>query len=324
MLSEVMEHYGLFRDFMGQAAFFETDHTRQLLKELKLAIKLGKLVVLSGIGGCGKTTMLQRAQASLEQDKEILVSKALSVEKSHIHLGGLIVALFADLATDKDFKIPAQPERRERALRDLVKKRQKPIALFVDDAHDLHANTLLGLKRLIEVVRDGGGTLSVVLAGHPRLKHDLERPAMEEIGSRATLFELEGIRHDKPRYIAWLIQQCTAPKTAIDSIFTAEALARVAERLTTPLQIERHLSRALEEGYKVGQKPIGAELIDAVIARDLDDLEPRLTRQGYHMKALAELLSAKPAEIRLFLRGQLATGRTQELHNGLLAAGIAL
>jgi hypothetical protein len=78
------------------------------------------------------------------------------------------------------------------------------------------------------------------------------------------------------------------------------------------------------EPYKVGQKPVSAELIDTVIARDIDDLEPRLTRQGYHMKALAELLSAKPAEIRLFLRGQLATGRTQELHSGLLAAGISL
>jgi type II secretory pathway predicted ATPase ExeA len=324
MLSEVMEHYGLVRDFMGQAAFFETEHARHMLRELKLAIKLGKLVVLSGIGGCGKTTMLRRVQESIEQEKEILVSKALSVEKSQIHLGGLIVALFADLATDKDVKIPTQPERRERALRDLVKKRQKPIALLIDDAHDLHPKTLLGLKRLIEVVRDSGGTLSVVLAGHPRLKNGLERPAMEEIGSRATIFELDGIRQEKLRYIEWLITQCAASKTEIHSIVTEEALARLAERLTTPLQIERHLSRALEEGYKVDQKPVSAELIDTVIARDIDDLEPRLTRQGYHMQALAELLSAKPAEIRLFLRGQLATGRTQELHSGLLAAGIPL
>jgi type II secretory pathway predicted ATPase ExeA len=322
MVSEVMEHSGLVRDFRGQAAFFATEHARHMLRERKLAIKLGKLVVLSGIGGCGKTTMLRRVQESMEQD--ILVSKALSVEKSQIHLGGLIVALFADLATDKDVKIPTQPERRERALRDLVRRRQKPIALLIDDAHDLHPKTLLGLKRLIEVVRDGGGTLSVVLAGHPRLKNSLERPAMEEIGSRATSFELDGIRQEKPRYIAWLIQQCAAPKTAIHTILTEEALARLAERLTTPLQIERHLNRALEEGYKVGQKPVSAELIDTVIAKDIDDLEPRLTRQGYHMKALAELLSAKPAEIRLFLRGQLTTGRTQELHSGLLAAGIPL
>jgi hypothetical protein len=50
----------------------------------------------------------------------------------------------------------------------LIKRQQKPIALFIDDANDLHGKTLVGLKRLIEVVRDSGGMLSVVLAGHPK------------------------------------------------------------------------------------------------------------------------------------------------------------
>ena len=124
--------------------------------------------------------MLRRIQEALSQDKEILASKSLSLEKSQISLATLIMALFYDLATEKDFKIPTQPERRERALRDLIKKRQRPIALFIDDAHDLHSKTLIGLKRLIEVVRDSGGMLSVVLAGHPKLKNDLRRSSMEE------------------------------------------------------------------------------------------------------------------------------------------------
>ena len=34
--------------------------------------------------------------------------------------------------------------------------------MFIDDAHDLHSKTLIGLKRLLEVVRDSGGTLSVL------------------------------------------------------------------------------------------------------------------------------------------------------------------
>jgi type II secretory pathway predicted ATPase ExeA len=177
MLSDVRNYYGLARDF-GQAGYFETEHSEQIVSELKLEIKAGKLVALSGIVGCGKTTMLRRIQEALSQDKEILASKSLSLEKSQISLATLIMALFYDLATEKDFKIPTQPERRERALRDLIKKRQKPIALFIDDAHDLHSKTLIGLKRLIEVVRDSGGTLSVVLAGHPKLKNDLRRPSM--------------------------------------------------------------------------------------------------------------------------------------------------
>ena len=33
--------------------------------------------------------------------------------------------------------------------------------------------------------------------------------------------------------------------------------------------------------------------------------------QGYNAKVLAELLNAKPREIKSFLSGQLASGRTQ-------------
>jgi type II secretory pathway predicted ATPase ExeA len=130
-----------------------------------------------------------------------LVSQSLSVEKERVKLGTLMLALFYDLSTDKDLKIPTQPEKRERALQALVKKRRKPIALFIDEAHDLHSNTLVGLKRLIEVVQASDGTLSVILVGHPKLKNDLRRPAMEEIGSRASVFVLEGIQGQQAQYI---------------------------------------------------------------------------------------------------------------------------
>jgi hypothetical protein len=44
--------------------------------------------------------------------------------------------------------------------------------------------------------------------------------------------------------------------------------------------------------------------------------------QGYNAKASAELLNAKPREIKSVLSGQLASGRTQGLQTELLAAGI--
>jgi type II secretory pathway predicted ATPase ExeA len=148
---------------------------------------------LSGIIGSGKSTMLRRTQEALAQDKEILVSKSLSVEKGQISLATLIMALFYDLAIEKDFKIPTQPERRERALRDLIRKRQRPIALFIDDAHDLHSKTLIGLKRLIEVVRDSGGHTFGSTGRSSKAEERSASAVMEEIGSRATIFELEGL-----------------------------------------------------------------------------------------------------------------------------------
>jgi len=93
----------------------------------------------------------------------------------------------------------------------------------------------------------------------------------------------------------------------------------------TPLQVEQHLTLALEEACRVGQKPVSAELIEeSILTKDRNDLEPRLIRYGYNAKALAELLNVRPKEIRDFLHGQLAPGRAQELQQQLLAAGIPL
>ncbi|HTT79772.1 MAG TPA: AAA family ATPase [Stellaceae bacterium] len=88
-------------------------------------------------------------------------------------------------------EIPTQSEFRERALRELVRNSKKPVVLFVDEAHDLHFRTLRGLKRLCEVVADGGAVLSIVLAGHPKLRNALLRPNMDVI-RRGTLTPVAG------------------------------------------------------------------------------------------------------------------------------------
>src|SRR2546423_4659861 len=189
MLSEVRSYFGLTRAIssVGRFAYFETTQLQQLVAELKLAIKDSKLIVLAGMVGTGKTTMLRKIQDLLEQGKEILVASTLSVDGSQITQATLILALFCDLSTDKDDRMPKQPELRERALHALIRKRKKPVALFIDDAHQLPSKTLVSLKRLMEIVQCGNGTLSVVLAGHPKLKNDLLRASMEEIGGSPTI-----------------------------------------------------------------------------------------------------------------------------------------
>ena len=277
---------------------------------------------VSGIVGSGKTTELGRLQEELRRETDILVAKSLAVEKNRVNLGTLIVALFFDLATDKDFKMPAQAEKRERALRDLIRKREKPVALFIDEAHDLHGRTLTGLKRLIEVVQDGGGMLSIVMAGHPKLKNDLRRPTMEEIGARTTVFDLTCIQDNKEDYIRWLIDTCTSKKTKRSELINDDAIDMLADKLSTPLQIVQYLTLAFEKGFHVGQTPITSEIIEAVMAIDIDELEANLVRNGYSAKSLAELLNIRQPEVKAFLRGQLPPGRSKELHEQLLASGV--
>jgi type II secretory pathway predicted ATPase ExeA len=304
--------------------YFETDHHKQIFKELKMAIHQGKLIAVAGIVGSGKTTTLKKIRDTLAEENEIIVAKSLSVEKARVTLSTLIMALFYDLSTEKDLKIPTQAEKKERKLQELIKKRKKPVALFIDEAHDLHGNTLIGLKRLIEMVQDCGGTLSVVLAGHPKLKNDLRRSALEEIGSRTTVFDLDGIAASKRDFIEWLLHKCTKTETDIYSILTEEAIDLLAERLLTPLQIEHHLTLALEEAYLIGETPVSENVIESILAKDIDDLESKLTRHGYNVKTLAEAVNVQPKVIRSFLHKKLSPGQSQEIKMEMLAVGIPL
>lgn len=174
MRKEVMSHYGITREFRD-AGFYETERHRQILRELKSAVKQGKFITLAGIVGSGKSTTLHRLQEQVQAEGNILVARSLAVDKKDVTLGILMVALFCDLVTEKDPEVPTRPEKRERALCELMKRRKKPVVLFIDEAHDLKRDTIVELKRLMELVRGGGGILSVVLAGHPKLNNDLRR-----------------------------------------------------------------------------------------------------------------------------------------------------
>ena len=205
MLTEVMRFYGLARPSVD-AGFFETEHHAQVSRDIRAAIMGGRLIALTAIIGSGKTVLSRRLRADLEREGRVTVSRSLSIDKAKISLPLLEAALFYDLTPEKTVKISSQSERRERDLQELFRRAKKPVALFVDDAHDLHPKTLIALKRLIELVAEGGGQLSIVLVGHPKLKNDLRRPKMEEIGDRTTVFEFGGLRDQQRDYIDWVLK----------------------------------------------------------------------------------------------------------------------
>ncbi|MGU2293260.1 hypothetical protein BANRA_06237 [Pseudomonas aeruginosa] len=309
---------------MNQAGYFETAHHQQLMRDIRGAIFEGRLIALCGVIGSGKTVMLRRLQQLLEEEKKVTVSRSMAIEKHNIKLATFIAALFYDLSTQKQVRIPTQIEKRDRELYELVKKSKRPVALFVDEAHDLNGHTLTGLKRLLELVEDDSGRrrLSIVLAGHPKLRNDLRRPTMEEIGYRTDIFSLDGIAGSQREYLHWLLDTCTEGRARAEEIVTEEALDLLASRLRTPLQIQLHLGLALEAGYQTGEKPISAELVQSVLSRQLDDLEPTLTRHGYNAKSLAEQFDAKPAEVRALFSNTLDPARAAELREKMQSAGL--
>ena len=323
MFSEVMEFFGLKQE-LDHLGFFETTSQKHLAQELKVAIAQGRLIALSGVVGSGKTTFLQRLMADLTKSKEVLVSRSLAIESDKVRLVTLITALFYDLSPDKVEKVPSNSEKRERLLLELIKKAHSPVALFVDDAHGLHSTTLVSLKRLIELVRSNGERLSVILAGHPKLKNDLRRPTLEEIGGRTQAFSIEGIRGHESEYIEWLLTKATHEKAKPTDILEANTISYLAERLSTPLQIEQYLTLAMNEAYQVGEKPITSGFMETILAIGLDEIEPNLIRHGYNVKSIARLLNVRPSQVRSFLHNQLSPEKTTEMREQILKIGIPI
>lgn len=323
MRVEVMQYYGLNRPF-NQAGYYETAHHQALMKDIRGAIHEGRLIALCGVVGSGKTVMLRRLQRLLEEEKKITVSKSLAIDKHRIKLATFIAALFYDLSAEKQVRIPSQGEKRERDLRELVRKNKRPVALFVDEAHDLNGHTLTGLKRLMELVEDGEGRLSIVLAGHPKLRNDLRKPTMEEIGYRTDVFSLDGIAGHQREYIQWLLKTCSKDPSEADSILNDDAMDLLAAKLRTPLQIQLHLTLALEAGYQAGEKPVPVEVVESILSRHIDDLEPTLTRHGYRIKDLMEQLDAKSADIKALFNNTLDPVRATELREKMLRAGLPI
>ena len=59
LISEAMAFYGLHRDF-EHAGYFPTPYDEKIFDALKVAVRQGHLVVLSGIVGCGKSKLEAR------------------------------------------------------------------------------------------------------------------------------------------------------------------------------------------------------------------------------------------------------------------------
>ncbi|EAW0635759.1 phosphoribulokinase [Salmonella enterica subsp. indica] len=49
---------------------------------------------------------------------------------------------------------------------------------------------------------------------------------------------------------------------------------------------------------------VTATLVESVLSRQLDGLEPTLTQHGYRLKDMVEQFDAKPAEIRALFNNQ--------------------
>lgn len=129
------------------------------------------------------------------------------------------------------------------------------------------------------------------------------------------------------KYTPWLYVQDVPSEGRSHRVYshtTGRIIDYLVERLTTPLQIEQHLTMALMEGFVAGIKPITIDVLETTLSKRIDDIEPRLIRHGYSDKVLVEQFNYKLAEIRRFFKGELDVNRAKDITQDLREAGLPI
>lgn len=324
MILDALEEFGLVKP-LSEAGFYATDKIKKLQSKIKnLALNYGSLVAVSGSVGSGKTTFINQLMQDLKKENSCIVSYSYSSNREGVNVKTLLTALLIDLnKSDKPTQVPTSPEIRDRSFVRLMEENNKPVVLFIDEAQDLHGNTLSSLKKLSEMAKQSGLTLSIILAGQPKLKNTIRSTRMEEIGSRAYIIDLdEQIIGKKDHYLQWAIGQCLVKDKKWNDVISSEALCHLTSNLITPLQIISHFNRALEIGFATGIKPINKEIIDKVLAPFGSAIESRYARSGYRINTLAKILHTSEKEINQWFLGKLPENRVSEIEDALEQANV--
>ena len=324
MILDALEEYGLMKP-LSEAGFYATDKIKRLHEKIKnLALSYGSLIAVSGTVGSGKTTFINELMHELRQGGKCIVSYSYSSDREAVNVKTLLTALLIDL-NRSDKPSPTANETRDRHLAKLMEENNKPVVLFIDEAQDLHGNTLSSLKKLSEMAKSSKQTLTIILAGQPKLKNTIRSPKMEEIGSRAYIIDLdEQIIGKKDKYLQWAIGQCLVKDKKWGDVITADALSHLTENLITPLQIISHFNRALEIGFATGIKPLSKEVIEQVLKPAGSQLESRYARAGYKSGTLAKILHTSEKEINQWFLGKLPELRVAEIQEALAHANVVL
>lgn len=322
MILDALEEYNLIKP-LSEAGFYATDKIKRLHEKIKnLALSYGSLIAVSGTVGSGKTTFINELMHDLKKDGKCIVSYSYSSDREGVNVKTLLTALLIDV-NKSDKPSPTGYETRDRHLVKLMEDNNKPVVLFIDEAQDLHGNTLSALKKLSEMAKLSRQTLTIILAGQPKLKNTIRSAKMEEIGSRAYVIDLdEQIIGKKDKYLQWAITQCLTKDKKWGDVITQEALTHLTEHLITPLQIISHFNRALEIGFSAGIKPINKEVIDQVLKPLGSILESRYARSGYRIGTLAKILHTSEREINQWFLGKLPELRVAEIQEALAHANV--
>jgi type II secretory pathway predicted ATPase ExeA len=256
--------------------YFRNPSCDEVLKIVRHGIETRKgIIVVTGDAGTGKTLLLKYLVRDLSPKIRTIIAF-----NPHTDIFGLLRLLLNRLdlraATDDT---TAMFDR----LKDyLIEQRRngRIVCLLIDEAQDLHGDTLDELRLLSNMDFEDEALLPVVLLGQPELNAKLDRPSAKRIKQRVALTRhiYPLIRKEVGPYIEFRLR---VANYAGPDLFEANAIEKIATYSGgTPRIVNSICDNALIRAFTANQSVISAKLIDQV-ARELRIIAPLSTEKRF-------------------------------------------
>lgn len=281
---KTFKKFGLARDpFSGDVVkaddVYLTDDTRFAAEYLLQTAKTGGMVALVGESGSGKTTVRRYAIDRMNAEgQKVRVISPRTIDKTRLTASSICDAIIRDCSNEAPARtIEAKARQVERILTNSSRAGYSHV-LMIEEAHDLHIQTLKYLKRFWELEDGFKKLLSIVLIGQVELKLKLDESKnweAREVIRRMEILELDplGSGADVAAYLDIKFARLGKDRKAIINDAGCEALARKLHRQTRngvtysvayPLSVNNWTQRGMNAAAELGVGIVDADVINSL------------------------------------------------------------
>jgi len=269
---ELFRHFGLD----PEAIYWGDQHDRRAVR-IQNAVESRQMLGVIGPFGSGKSVLVRQALTDhLGRDQMIYVQ---NFDKENLTIGHIVSNIIDEIGGSESPRrdMNARCIQMARMIGEEVVVQGRDITVVIENAHRIHANTLLALKdaRETAIYKGHDNLFSVILVGQEPLAAKLEKFGEVEYRSRQlTLSPSEGwmTHEERLRYLDAIYGDVIEPAVA----------TRLAALYETPLELDYHIEEKLGMMRDAGLQQMTEDVIDFTIREQrealgvsLRDLEKR-------------------------------------------------
>lgn len=278
---EAMKHFKIFRnpfidDIQKDSDIYMSEEHRYIEAAMMDAAKHGGFLAVIGEVGSGKSVMRRKVVEQLKKDGDVIVIFPQMIDKTRVNAASICDAIIMDLSEARpSMKLEAKTRQVHKLLLERAKQGFRAV-LMIEEAHDLHTNTLKYLKRFYELEDGYRKLLGIILIGQTELKNLFNEQAhieMREVIRRIQTAEIKGLNGNTRDYLSMKFKRLNVK---VEDIFDDGAFVALSRRLTTkdrqnknishayPLMVNNYAARAMNLAYEMGEKKVTEEVVMAL------------------------------------------------------------